>query len=139
MKEFAETNKRLREITKFLLDKYDELLPSESTFTKDEIKKKAVELKESYQVFSGRRDEQKHVQTTLFSLIDIFRERYKNKITPTHLGQYNALKNHLERFQKEKKFNVEFDTIGKDFYIQFTDYMKESGFKANTEIGRAHV
>ena len=132
VKEFAETNKRLREITKFLLDKYDELFLSESAFTKDEIKKKAIELKESYQVFSGRRDQQQHVQTTLFSLIDIFRQRYKNKITPLHLGQYNALKNHLERFQKEKKFIVEFDTIGKDFYIQFTDYMKESGFKANT-------
>ena len=132
VKEFAETNKRLREITKFLLDKYDELFSSESIFTKDEIKKKAVELKESYQVFSGRRDEQKHVQTTLFSLIDIFRERYKNKISPIHLGQYNALKKHLERFQKEKKFNVEFETIGKDFYIQFTDYLKESGLKPNT-------
>ena len=39
MKEFAETNKRLREITNFLLDKYDELFPSESIFSKDEIKR----------------------------------------------------------------------------------------------------
>ena len=137
VKEFAETNKRLREITKFLLDKYDELFPSESIFTKDEIKKKAVELKESYQVFSGRRDEETHIQTTLLSLIEIFQDRYKNKISAGHLVLYNGLKKHLELFQKKNNFRVDFETIGKDFYIQFTDYLKEAGLKPNT-VG-AHI
>lgn len=36
LKDFAEQNRKLREISKFLFDKYDELFPSESTFTKEE-------------------------------------------------------------------------------------------------------
>jgi len=132
MKEFAETNKRLREITNFLLDKYDELFPSESIFSKDEIKRKSQELKDSYQVFAGRKEEKIIVQTTLLSFIGVFQERYKNRFNPTHILHYNALKTHLESFQQKKGFRVDFDTIGKDFYLQFTYYLKEIGLKPNT-------
>jgi integrase len=137
VKEFAEINKRLREITKFLLDKYDELFPSESTFTKEEIKKKAIELKEAYQVYVGRKEEKKSVQPNLISTIAVFQDRYKNKISSGHLALYNGLRKHLEEFQKKKSFKVDFETVGKDFYIQFTDYLKEAGLKPNT-IG-AHI
>ena len=132
MKEFAETNKRLREITNFLLDKYDELLPSESIFSKDEIKRKSQELKDSYQIFAGRKEEKIIIQTTLLSFIGIFQERYKNRFNPTHVQHYNALKTHLESFQQKQRFRVDFDTIGKDFYLQFTNYLKEIGLKPNT-------
>jgi len=132
VKEFAETNKRLREITNFLLDKYDELFPSESVFSKDEIKRKSQELKDSYQVFAGRKEEKIIVQTTLLSFIGVFQERYKNRFNPTHVLHYNALKTHLESFQQKKGFRVDFDTIGKDFYLQFTHYLKEIGLKPNT-------
>ena len=132
VKEFAETNKRLREITNFLLDKYDELFPSESVFSKDEIKRKSQELKDSYQIFAGRKEEKIIVQTTLLSFIGVFQERYKNRFNPTHVLHYNALKTHLESFQQKKGFRVDFDTIGKDFYLQFTYYLKEIGLKPNT-------
>ena len=132
VKEFAEANKRLREITNFLLDKYDELFPSESAFSKDEIKRKSQELKDSYQVFIGRKEEKIIVQTTLLSFIGVFQERYKNRFNPTHVLHYNALKTHLESFQQKKGFKVDFDTIGKDFYLQFTHYLKEIGLKPNT-------
>jgi integrase len=137
LKDFAETNKKLRDITNLLLDKYDELFPSESTFTKEETKKKTKELKDYYQVYSGRKDEEIAVQTSLLSFIGIFQERYKNKFNPYHLKHYNGLKNHLEAFQEKKGFKIDFDTIGKDFYIKFTDYLKEVGLKPNT-IG-AHI
>jgi integrase len=132
MKEFAETNKRLREITNFLLDKYDELFPSESVFSKDEIKTKSKELKDSFQVFAGRKEETITIPTTLLSFIGVFQERYKNRFNPTHVLHYNALKTHLESFQQKKSFKVGFETIGKDFYLQFTDYLKEIGLKPNT-------
>jgi len=132
VKEFAETNKRLREITNLLLDKYDELFPSESVFSKDEIKRKSQELKDAYQVFTGRKEEKIIVQTTLLSFIGVFQERYKNRFNPTHVLHYNALKTHLESFQQKKGFKVDFDTIGKDFYLQFTLYLKEIGLKPNT-------
>ena len=54
-----------------------------------------------------------------------------------HLKHYNGLKNHLEEFETKKGFRVDFDTIGKDFYIKFTDYLKEFGLKPNT-VG-AHI
>lgn len=132
LKDFAETNKRLREITKFLLDKYDELFPSESTFTKEEIRQKSKELKDSFQIFAGRKDKEVSIQATLLSFIAIFQDRYKNKLNAAHLTHYNGLKTHLEDFQKKKGFRVDFDTIGKDFYLKFTDYLKENGLKPNT-------
>jgi len=137
LKDFAETNKKLRDITNFLLDKYDDLFPSESTYTKDEVQQKSKELKDSFQVFSGRKDEVIPTQVSLLSFVAIFQERYKNRFNPAHLKHYNGVKTHLEAFQKKKGFRVDFDTIGKDFYIKFTDYLKEFGLKPNT-IG-AHI
>jgi integrase len=132
LKENAENNKRLREITNFLLNKYDELFPSESILTKDEVKRKSKELKDSYQVFIGRKEEKIVLQTTFLSFIGIFQDRYKGKYNATHVSQYNGLKTHLENFQTKKGFRVEFDTIGKDFYLKFTGYLKEIGLKPNT-------
>jgi len=132
LKEFAVFNKKIRDITKFLLDKYDELFNYESTLTREEIKKKAKELKESYQVLMGRKEEENLVQTTLLSYIGTFQDRYKNKYSPEHLKHYNALKTHLETFQEKSGFRVDFETVGKIFYIKFTDYLKELGLKPNT-------
>ena len=132
LKEFAEFNKKIREITKHLLDKYDELFSYESIFTREEIKKKTKELKESYQVFVGRKEEEIPVKITLLSFIGVYQERYKNRHTPAYLQHFNGLKNHLEAFQKKSGFKVDFETIGKDFYLQFTDYLKKLGIKPNT-------
>ena len=132
LKDFAEQNRKLREISKFLFDKYDELFPSESTFTKDEVVKKSEELKESFQVFSGRKTKMIIPKTTLLSFIAIFQDRYKNKLNPAHLSHYNGLKTHLEEFQTKKGFPITFETIGKDFYIKFTDYLQELPLKPNT-------
>ncbi|MCX6266470.1 MAG: tyrosine-type recombinase/integrase [Bacteroidetes bacterium] len=132
LKENAENNKRLREITNFLLNKYDELFPSDSILTKDEVKRKSKELKDSYQVFIGRKEEKIVLQTTLLSFIGVFQDRYKDKFNPTHVSHYNGLKTHLENFQEKKGFKVDFDTIGKDFYLKFTGYLKEIGLKPNT-------
>ncbi len=137
LKDFVETNKKLRDITSFLLDKYDDLFHSESTYTKDEVKRKSKELKDSFQVFSGRKDEIVPNHVSLLSFVAIFQERYKNKFNPAHLKHYNGVKTHLEAFQTKTGFRVDFDTIGKDFYIRFTDYLKEYGLKPNT-IG-AHI
>ena len=132
LKDFAEFNKSLRETTNFLLDKYSELFPSELTFTNAEVKRKAIELKDSYRVFAGRKEGKQTSKTSLLSFIGIYQERYKNKLNAAHLVHYNGLKKHLEDFQEKKKFTIEFYTIGKDFYIKFTDYLKELGLKPNT-------
>lgn len=132
LKDYAEENKKLREISKFLFDKYDELFSSRSRLSKDEVVKKSRELKESFQVFMGRKNQIIIPETTLLSFIPIFQERYKNRLNPGHLSHYNGTKIHLEKFQLTKGFPITFETIGKDFYIKFTDYLQEQHLKPNT-------
>lgn len=136
-KDFRETNKKLRETGNFFLDKYDELFPKGIVFSKDEIKVKTDEILDAYKIYIGKKTAPVEEKVSLISFIPIFQERYKNKFNPAHLKHYNGLKNHLEGFQLAKNFRVDFDTIGKDFYIKFTDYLEAEGLKPNT-VG-AHI
>ena len=136
-KDFRDINKKLRETVNFFLDKYDELFTKGIMFTKDEVKIKSVDILDSYKVFIGKKTAPIEEKISLMSFITIFQERYKNKFNPAHLKHYNGLKNHLEEFQKKKNFKIDFDTIGKDFYLKFTDYLRGEGLKPNT-IG-AHI
>ena len=137
VKDYTDVNKKLRETGGFFLDKYDELFPKGCNFSKEEVKRKSDEILDAYKVFTGKKVVVESVKISLISFIAAFQERYKNKFNPSHLKHYNGLKNHLEIFQTKKAFRVDFDTIGKDFYIKFTDYLKEIGLKPNT-IG-AHI
>jgi integrase len=137
VKDFADTNKRIRETVNFFHDKHDELFPKGFKASKEDAKNKADKIIEAFQIFTGRKVAATVKKETLISFIPIFQERYKNKFNPAHLKHYNGLKVHLEDFQEKKGFNVDFDTIGKDFYIKFTDYLHEKGLKPNT-IG-AHI
>ena len=131
-KDYSDINKKLRETGSFFLDKYDELFPKGCNFSKAEIRMKSDEILDAYKIFSGKKVVAETVKVSLISFIAVFQDRYKNKFHPAHLKHYNGLKNHLENFQTKKGFRVDFDTIGKDFYIKFTDYLKEFGLKPNT-------
>ncbi|MCK9220438.1 MAG: phage integrase SAM-like domain-containing protein [Bacteroidales bacterium] len=96
------------------------------------FKNAAGEITEDFKVFTGRKKAEEIVRTTLLSFIEIFQDRYKNKFTSSHLRHYNGLKMHLEDFQNKKGFRVDFDTIGRDFYLKFTNHLKEKGLKPNT-------
>lgn len=132
LKDFAEENGKLRKITSFLLDKYDELFDSGQSFTKAEINRKAEEIREAFRVYTGRKENRTTEKLNLLSFIPVFQERYKDKFNPTHIKHYNGLKTRLESFQLTKDFKVDFETINKTFYLQFTKYLKEEGLKANT-------
>lgn len=132
LKDYSDENKRLRDTVNFFLDKYDTLFPKGIKLSKEEVNQKAIEITEAYKVFTGRKKEEIAQKITLYNYFDIFRERYKNKITAEHLNHYTGLKNHMKDFEAKKSFRIEFDTIGKDFYIQFTDYLHAKGFKPNT-------
>ena len=131
-KDYIEENKRLRETVNFFLDKHDELFPKGIKLSKVEVKRKSDEIVEAYRVFTGRRKAREIENISFISFIPIFRTRYKNKVSNSYNIQFNSLQNHLEDFQTKKGFMVDFDTIGKDFYIKFTDYLKEIGLKPNT-------
>ncbi|MCX6280794.1 MAG: phage integrase SAM-like domain-containing protein [Bacteroidetes bacterium] len=132
-KDYAETNKQLREINSFLLDTYDGLFPKGSNSSKEEIKKKSLEIREAYQVFMGRKEiSLENHKLTLIEYIPIFQDRYKNKVSANHIQHFNGIKTHLETFQKKTGTIVDFDTINKDFYISFTDYLKAANLKPNT-------
>jgi integrase len=132
LKDFADENKRLRETVNFFLDKYDELFPVGIKLSTEEVFKKALEMTEAFKVFTGRKKANKEKDVNLYNYFDLFNERYRNKISKAHLDHYKGLKNHMQEFEAKESFRVDFDTIGKDFYIKFTDYLKAKGFKPNT-------
>ena len=132
LKDFTDENKRLRETVNFFLDKYDELFPKGIKLSTEEVHRKALEITEAFKVFTGRKKAERKKEINLYNYFDLFNERYKNKISKAHLDHYNGLKNHLQEFEAKESFRVDFDTIGKDFYIKFTDYLKAKGFKPNT-------
>ena len=132
LKEFADTNKHLRDINSFLLNAYDELFPKGAKLSKEEIKMKSIKIREAYQVFAGRKEVAISNKTSLVEFIPIFQARYKNKLSPNHIQHFNGIKTHLETFQKKTGTIVTFDSISKDFYISFTDYLKAANLKPNT-------
>ena len=69
---------------------------------------------------------------TIYTFVDVFKQRYKNKLSNNYLKHYTSLKNHLQEFEKESGFKVSFETINKEFYLLFTDYLSSKGKKINT-------
>ena len=132
VKKFGKVNKRLMEITSFFGDKYDELFPKGIKLSNEKVNRKKAELTNAYKIFTGRKTATESKKDSLISFVGSFQARYKNKIGAAHLLHYTGLKNHLEAFQEKMNFRVDFDTIGKDFYIKFTDYLSELGLKPNT-------
>jgi len=132
LREYAEINKHLRDVNSFLLNIYDELFTKGVKISKEDVKKKSLEIKEAYQVFAGRKEAAISNKTSLVEFIPIFQARYKNKFSPNHIQHYNGIKTHLETFEKKTGTIVTFDSINKDFYINFTGYLKAENLKPNT-------
>jgi len=132
-KDYTETNKQLREINSFLLDKYDELFPKGSKSSKEEVKSRGLAIREAYQVFIGRKAVSADtLKPTLIEYIPIFQARYKNKVSANHIQHFNGIKTHLETFQTKTGTIIDFDSINKEFYLKFTDYLKAANLKPNT-------
>ena len=132
VKDFADENKRLRETVNFFLDKYDELFPKGIKLSEEEVSRKAEEMNEAFRVFTGRKKASVAQKITLYTYFDVFKERFKNRITKEHLDHYSGLKTHLEEFEKKHSFRIDFDTIGREFYFKFTDYLRAKPYKPNT-------
>jgi len=132
VKDFADENKRLRETVNFFLDKYDELFPKGIKLSEEEVSRKAEEMNEAFRVFTGRKKASVAQKITLYTYFDIFTERFKNRITKEHLDHYSGLKKHLEEFEKKHAFRIDFDTIGREFYFKFTDFLRAKTYKPNT-------
>jgi len=133
LKDYAEENKRIREINSFLLDTYDELFPKGLKLTKDETKKKSREIKERYQVFLGRK-EGKEIKgkSSLTEFVTIFQDRYRNTCTSNYINHYTGIKMYLEKYEKKIGKPVEFESVNKEFYLGFIDFLKEFNLKPNT-------
>jgi integrase len=131
IEDFQDENKRLRQIESFLLDEYDEQFPPGTDYPSEIVRQKAEEIKRAFQVFSGKRVGQDNT-VTIFQYIDDFKECYKNKLSHNYLKHYTSLKTHLLNFEKESGFQITFESIGKEFYNRFTDYMRLKGKKINT-------
>jgi integrase len=76
----------------------------------------------------------------LFSLIDRFisgeiKNKGRDKSLATLLN-YKAVKNHLEKYQVQKKYNVDFDTIVLDFFYKYTHFLKHDLDLATNTIAK---
>ena len=76
VKDYVETNKHLRDVNNFLLNIYDGLFPKGAKISKEDVKKKSLEIREAYQVFAGRKDVDISNKTSLVEYIPIFQARY---------------------------------------------------------------
>jgi len=132
VKDYLDENKRFRETVNFFHDKYEELFPKGIKLSEAEVNQKAEEMTEAFKVFTGRKKASIEQKITLLTYFDIFKERFKNRITKEHLDHYDGLKNHFEEFEKKHSFRIDFDTIGKEFYYKFTDYLRAKPYKPNT-------
>jgi integrase len=89
--------------------------------------------------FRNRDSIKKEKSGTLYDLIAKFESgeiKYKGKSkTAGTLKTYTTTLNHLKEFEAKKKYRIDFDTIDRDFYNKFADYLEKKGLMLNT-IGR---
>lgn len=133
LKDYADTNKKIRDINNFLLDTYDRLFPKGEKPSKEEVLVKAKEIREAYFVYQGKKETPALKRNpTLTEYIQVFKDRYKNKFSLEHLNHYNSVKSHIEIFENTNGLKIEFESVNKEFYLKFTDYLKSKGLKVNT-------
>jgi integrase len=65
---------------------------------------------------NNKLNRKKIIQKEFFEYLDEFIDVNKNFKKPNTIKKYVTLRNHLEKFEKEKKFKVKFDTINSRFY-----------------------
>lgn len=79
LKDYSETNKRIREINNFLLDTYDEMFQKGMKIPREEIKKKGLEIREKYQIFLGRKEGGISNKISLVAFIPIFQSKVSGR------------------------------------------------------------
>ena len=72
----------------------------------------------------------------LFTFIDKYIDDHKTTREPGSLSVYKALKNHLEKFEGEKKLKVTFETINYAFFQQFQNFLIEKQKLSNTTVAK---
>jgi len=107
-----ELNFRLKKIDEFLFGEYrkelnDGVIPSKKSIT------------EAFMVFLNKKSGDR---IDLHKFIQIFLDRYKKKYNWRTYGRYVLLQTRILEFEKKIGHRVDFDTIGKKFYNDFTEY-----------------
>lgn len=75
------------------------------------------------------RDKEKKAGPTLYSVIDNFVSGHYKKHgeidkSPRTLQNYHAVKLHLQAFEKAKGYRIDFETITRDFFKEYTKYLR---------------
>jgi len=96
-----------------------------------------AEIKEFIKDPNG--DSENQAKSSLYELISRFiageiKSMGKDRAKLTLTGYKNTF-NHLKRFEKMGKYQVDFDTINIDFYYRFINYMQNQGLGINS-IGK---
>jgi integrase len=98
------------------------------------------QLRQKLQDFLDQNKEEPKDGPTLFKLIDRFvageiKTKGQEKSQST-LDNYEAVKKHLEAFQKVTRYKVDFDTITLDFFYTYISFLKKLKWSGGTGLGQ---
>ena len=89
-------------------------------------------IKKKFNEYYGQKIEEKY---TLISFSEWYIKQVIGNKKPSTITGYNNTLRHLKEFQNLNRVKLSFDKITIDFYLNFTEYLKEKQFMPNT-IGK---
>lgn len=83
-------------------------------------------------------DESRKLEKSFFDVFNEFisTESKKNDWTLSTIKKFNTNYNHLEKFQTDKHYKIEFDYLDENFFIKLIDYQREKLNHRNTTIAK---
>lgn len=91
------------------------------------------ELKEGLLLFLGKNHKPNEIE--VYEALDGFLFTKKGKLSKNYLKSVTTLKNHLEGFEKKKKYKVTFERLNLAFYELFTSYLYNDCHQTNNTVG----
>ncbi len=91
------------------------------------------ELKEGLLLFLGK--QHKEAELGVFEALEEFLETKKGKLSSNYLKSVTTLKNHLQVFEKKKRYKISFQKLNLAFYELFTSYLYNDCHQTNNTVG----
>jgi len=83
-------------------------------------------------------NEVKNIEKSFFEVLKEFieSESKKNDWTAGTITKFNTNEKHLQKFEKDKHYKIEFDNIDDNFFLKYIDYQRETLNHRNTTIAK---
>lgn len=91
------------------------------------------ELKEGLLLFLGK--DHKKTEVGVYEALQEFLDSKKGKLSSNYLKSVTTLKNHLQAFEKKRKYKMTFERLNLAFYELFTSYLYNDCHQTNNTVG----